>query len=59
MALAASSMNLGVAAASTLMASVYPAGAGWVSAVALVLIAAAIVALRPGRADGSSLASVE
>jgi predicted MFS family arabinose efflux permease len=47
MALAGSSMNLGVAGATALASNVYPAGAAWVAVVALVLITAAIVALRP------------
>ena len=47
MALAGSSMNLGVAGATALASSVYPAGAAWVAGVALVLIAIAILALRP------------
>ncbi len=47
MALAGSSMNLGVAGASALASWVYPIGAAWVAGVALVLIAIAIAALRP------------
>lgn len=47
MALAGSSMNLGVAGATGLASSVYPAGAAWVAVVALALIATAIFALRP------------
>lgn len=47
MALAGSSMNLGIAGASALAASVFPAGAAWVAVVALVLITIAGVALRP------------
>lgn len=46
MALAGSSMNLGVAGATALAASVYPAGPAWVAGVALLLIATAVVALR-------------
>lgn len=57
MALAGSSMNLGVAGATALAASVYPAGAAWVAGVALVLIAIAIVALRPVSADAAEMAS--
>ena len=47
MALAGSSMNLGVADASALAAGVYPAGPAWVAAVGAGLIAVAIIALRP------------
>ncbi|WP_416913886.1 MFS transporter [Paracoccus sp. (in: a-proteobacteria)] len=50
MALAGSSMNLGVAGATALASSVYPAGAAWVALVALLLIAIAILALRPVQA---------
>jgi predicted MFS family arabinose efflux permease len=57
MALAGSSMNLGVAGASALAASVYPAGPAWVAAVGVTLIAVAIVALRPVRARETGLAS--
>jgi len=57
MALAGSSMNLGVAGATALASSVYPAGAAWVAGVALMLVAIAIAALRPvpaGADDGAS-----
>lgn len=47
MALAGSSMNLGVAGATALASSVYPNGAAWVAVVALVLIVLAIIALHP------------
>jgi predicted MFS family arabinose efflux permease len=47
MALAGSSMNIGVAGASALAATVNPAGAEWVAVVGVGLIAVAIVALRP------------
>lgn len=49
MALAGSSMNLGVAGATALASSVYPAGAAWVAVVAAALIVVAIMALRPLR----------
>lgn len=49
MALAGSGMNLGVAGATALASSVYPAGAAWVAAVALVLLVVAIIALRPAQ----------
>ncbi|WBU64292.1 MFS transporter [Paracoccus aerodenitrificans] len=51
MALAGSSMNLGVAGATALASSVYPLGAAWVALVALVLIMIAIIALRPETAN--------
>lgn len=51
MALAGSGMNLGVAAAAALAASVYPAGAAWVAGVTFVLMAIAILALRPVSAE--------
>lgn len=57
MALAGSSMNLGVAGATALASSVYPAGAAWVAGVALVLIAIAIVALRPVPTGAAEMAS--
>ncbi|GAA2890948.1 putative MFS family arabinose efflux permease [Aminobacter niigataensis] len=57
MALAGSSMNLGVAGASALAASIYPAGPVWVAAVGVGLIAVAIVALRPVCADKTEVAS--
>lgn len=47
MALAGSSMNLGVAGTTALTATVYPAGAAWVAAIGAGLIVIAIVALRP------------
>lgn len=49
MALAGSGINLGVAGATALASSVYPAGAAWVAAVALVLLVVAIIALRPAQ----------
>ena len=49
MALAGSGMNLGVAGATSLASSVYPAGAAWVAGVALVLLVAAIIAVRPAQ----------
>lgn len=51
MALAGSSMNLGVAGATSLASRVYPAGTAWVAVVALVLIVVAILALRPVKED--------
>ncbi|MFV0335074.1 MAG: MFS transporter [Tropicimonas sp.] len=57
MALAGSCMNLGIAGASALAASVFPAGAAWVAVVALVLITIAGVALRPVRVGKAELAS--
>lgn len=51
MALAGSSMNLGVAGATALASSVYPAGAAWVAVVGAALIVVAIVALRPVRSE--------
>ncbi|NKB84197.1 hypothetical protein HED51_16805 [Ochrobactrum grignonense] len=59
MALAGSSMNLGVAGATALASSVYPAGAAWIAGVALVLIAIAIVALRPVSTGVAEMASTE
>lgn len=50
MALGGSSMNFGVAGASALAATVYPAGAVGVAAIGTVLIVIAIVALKPLRA---------
>ncbi|MFC6761415.1 MFS transporter [Sulfitobacter porphyrae] len=47
MALAGSSMNLGVAGASALAATVYPFGAVWIAVLAVVCITIAIIALRP------------
>lgn len=47
MALVGSSMSLGVAGATALAASVYPLGAAWIAVVAILLMATAIVALRP------------
>lgn len=57
MALAGSSMNLGIAGASALAASVFSAGAAWVAVVALVLITIACVALRPVGVGKAELAS--
>ncbi|MHC1551299.1 MFS transporter [Phyllobacterium sp. K27] len=57
MALAGSSMNLGVAGASALAATVYPAGAAWVAAAGVGLIAIAIVALRPVRTGKPEMVS--
>lgn len=57
MALAGSSMNLGVAGATALASGVYPAGASWVAVVALVLIAIAILALRPVRIGAAEMTS--
>lgn len=57
MALAGSSMNLGLAGASALAATVYPAGAEWVAVVGAGLLAAAIVALRPVPVAKPELAS--
>lgn len=59
MALAGSSMNLGVAGATALASSVYPAGAVWVALVALVLIAIAMIALRPASPGVAEPASTE
>lgn len=57
MALTGSSMNLGVAGATALASSVYPTGAAWVAVVALVLIATAILALRPARIGNAETTS--
>jgi predicted MFS family arabinose efflux permease len=51
MALAASGMNLGVAGATALASSVYPAGAARVAVVGAALTVVAIVALRPVRSE--------
>lgn len=57
MALAGSNMNLGVAGATALASSANPIGAAWVVGVALVLIAIAIVALRPVPTGAAEVAS--
>ena len=53
MALAGSSMNLGIAGSSALAAAVYPVNAVWVAVVAFALITMAIVALQPIRVDNA------
>jgi predicted MFS family arabinose efflux permease len=51
MALAGSSMNLGVAAATALASNIYPSGSAWVAGAAFVLVAIAIVSLRPTESE--------
>lgn len=49
MALAGSSMNLGIAASSALAASLYSRGAAWIAITSTILIGLSILALRPAK----------